>query len=288
MDNLEIIQYAVNFIEANLYENINPSILCVDLDISEYHFHQLFKNVIGHTCVEYVTNRRISDQLYRWAASHKKWSVGDLAFWSKLPSLNAFNKRLKKDFNTSPKQYYKNFNGSEVFPPFNFLNYTSVRCDYEFKPIIREFDSTVLVGKSVSTQSYKKQHIKDIQSLKRDTFNMIKHDSILSTNEVSLIYNASIDCKTRDNLEFEYFDGYTIDNTQNTPDNFRLLNLPKQKYICFKTINTKSSIDKMIHYIYSDYLIHNKISLLNSSINVIERFDNEYNENNIELCFPIK
>lgn len=295
MNNFSIIKESIQYIESNLYKTINPTELCKQYDISEFHYYQLFKHIIGMPIMEYISKRRLSDQLYRWASSNKKIPLIKVAHNSNLNTLRAVSKILKQEFNISPRQYHKTFDGTELYPAFNNRKYIRV-CEnvYDKNSEIVTMPSATLIGLSTTTHLTKQQHHKDICSLKKKIdmhYENIEHLSTFGSHEVGLSYNTSIDLKRNDNMFFEYFRGYHVTEISKLPSDFRVFSIPRQHYLRFLTTTNSSVFDQTLKYIYSDYLVNNPIKLKNTNINLIERYryDRSYNHDiTIELYIPIE
>ncbi|MBI9014166.1 MAG: AraC family transcriptional regulator [Clostridiales bacterium] len=295
MDNLEIIKESVNYIESNLYRSFNPTELCNRYDISEFHYYQLFKHIIGVPLMEYILKRRLSDQLYRWASSNKKIPLIKVAHNANLASLRVVSKILKQEFRISSRQYHKTFDGTELYPAFNHHKYTST-CENVFdkNSEIITMPSATLIGLSTPTHLWKQQHHKDISHLKKKVDMHYDHLEGLDTfgnPEVGVSYNTSIDLKKNDNISFEYFRGYYVTEISKLPSDFRVLNLPRQLYLRFLTTTDSEVFDQTLKYIYSDYLIHNPVKLKNTNINLIERYRYDKTSNHhmtVELYIPVE
>ena len=57
---ISTMQYAIDFIENNLGEKINPQIIAAQVCTSEFHFQRLFSILFGISLGEYIRNRRLS------------------------------------------------------------------------------------------------------------------------------------------------------------------------------------------------------------------------------------
>lgn len=295
MSNFKIIKESVQYIESNLYKTFNPSVLCQQYDISEFHYYHLFKHIIGISLMEYISKRYISDQLYRWASSKKSIPLTEVAHYSMFSSVKNLSKLLKKDFNISLKQYYKDFDGTELYPAFNNHKYKS-QCDHVFniKSEIVTMPSATLIGLSTVTHLTNQQHLKDIWYLKKKIdmqYDYIKHLAPLRSHEFGVSYNTSIDSKKYNNISFEYFRGYQVSEISKLPSDFKVLSLPRQQYLRFLTTTNSEVFEQTLNYIYSDYLINNPIKLKNSNINLIERYRYDQSANQdiiVELYIPIE
>jgi len=295
MNNFSIIKESIQYIESNLYKTFKPLELCQQYDISEFHFYQLFKHIIGMPIMEYISKRRLSDQLYRWASSNKKIPLIKVAHNSNLNSLRAISKILKEEFHISPRQYHKTFDGTELYPAFNNHKYTSV-CENVFdkKCEIATMPSATLIGLSTATHLTNQQHHTDILSLKKKIdlhYENVQPLATFDRHEVGLSYNTSIDLKRNDNIFFEYFRGYHVTEISILPSDFRVFSIPRQQYLRFLTTSNSVVFEQTLKYIYSDYLVNNPIKLKNSNINLIERYRYDKTSNQditVELYIPIE
>ena len=60
MDCIQSIQKAIDYMEANMLENISYEDAARHLHMSNYHFHRLFSMLTGMTANEYIRSRRLS------------------------------------------------------------------------------------------------------------------------------------------------------------------------------------------------------------------------------------
>jgi len=265
MDYSKIVKDMIQYVEENLYKDFDQSCIIEDLPLSEYHIYQLFQSVIGYSFNEYIEKRRISDQMYRWAATSKKYSIRDLATRCKFTKSRVFLRKLKHHFHVSPNQYYKSFNGYELFPNFNFYKYLNnpTRSNKKINTSIVELESFTLYGKSIT----------------------IKHEEYIKNVEKT-IFSVISDSKFNNSLIYTCFIG-----SKEAQKNSEILFIPKCKYICFEGISDNWFYEQATRYVYSNYLINESIEIGNYGIDIIQEndFESTYNKyHKVKVYIPIK
>jgi len=265
MDYSKLVKDMIEYVEENLYKDFDQSCIIEDLPLSEYHIHQLFQSIIGYSFCEYIEKRRISDQMYRWAATSKEFSIREVAIRCGFKKSRIFLRKLKYHYNISPNQYYKSFNGYKLFPNFNLYKYLNnpTRSKKRIETNIIELDSFTLYGKSTTIK-----HEEYVTNVEKAKFSVISNSKFNS----SLIYTCFIGSKE------------TLKNTE-------ILFIPKGKYICFEGISDSWFYEQATRYVYSTYLINESFEISNYGIDIIQENDFEYTYNKyhkVKVYIPIK
>jgi effector-binding domain-containing protein len=60
LDHIERLNNTIEYIEANLDKNIHLELLASKFALSKYHFHRIFKALIGDPPFKYIEKRRLS------------------------------------------------------------------------------------------------------------------------------------------------------------------------------------------------------------------------------------
>ena len=60
MDHIDRLNQTIEYIEANLDKNIHLELLAGKFAVSKYHFHRIFKALIGDPPFRYIEKRRLS------------------------------------------------------------------------------------------------------------------------------------------------------------------------------------------------------------------------------------
>lgn len=91
---LQRITKAVDFIEDNLDKKLSLDQLAEVAMFSKYHFHRIFKTIIGETLNDYIKRIRMI-HAYRFLQADKTLEISDLAFRFGYHSLANFSRDFK-------------------------------------------------------------------------------------------------------------------------------------------------------------------------------------------------
>ncbi len=96
------------FIEAHLHEELNLEIVAHQAHFSAYHFHRIFKTIVGETLNEYITRQRIEHAAIR-LMHHEEVQIGDVAHTAGFSSNAVFTRAFKRHFGMSPTHYRNHY-----------------------------------------------------------------------------------------------------------------------------------------------------------------------------------
>ncbi len=114
MDYREHIQAALEYIEANLTDDIDIALLAKAAGYSEYHFLRIFKDAVNLTPWDYIRKRRLSEIACRMMESHKPAS--DIAFEYGFNSKENFTRAFKKEHGILPTEFRLSQNSLKLYP----------------------------------------------------------------------------------------------------------------------------------------------------------------------------
>lgn len=108
----QAINRVVDYINGKLYEPINIQELAQTAHISTFHFHRLFKAIIGESVGSYIQRIRLENIAHKLI--HAPESISEIAVQTNYGSMNALSKAFKKHFGAAPSVYRKN---PELYTP---------------------------------------------------------------------------------------------------------------------------------------------------------------------------
>ena len=114
MIDLDKMQIAIDYIEANLEKELAPEGVARRVGFSKFHFNRIFRQTFGVTITEYIRNRRLSISAERLAAG--KYRVIDAALDAGFLSQSAFTRSFRKLFGVNPADYAEKSSGLCRFP----------------------------------------------------------------------------------------------------------------------------------------------------------------------------
>lgn len=112
MDHEFTIQTALNYIDDNITDEINISMIAKKSGYSAYHFSRLFKETIGISAISYVTWRKLQYALYDLSQGKK---VIDVAMNYSFETHGGFTKAFNRCFGFPPSLCYMRINTNQPF-----------------------------------------------------------------------------------------------------------------------------------------------------------------------------
>lgn len=97
------IQNSIHYIEKNLCENMKLEEIAKQSYFSEYHFHRLFRKIIGVSVMEYIRNRRLTEAAMELTETEEK--ITGIALKYQFSSEESFSRAFKKLYGISPRMY---------------------------------------------------------------------------------------------------------------------------------------------------------------------------------------
>ena len=106
-EHIKRIRKVLNFIEENLDNELSLENLAEIGNYSPFHFHRIFRGIIGETLQEYINRKRLEKSTM--LLSHQKQkSIEDIFSEVGFKSNSTFSKTFKKYFGVSPSVFRKN------------------------------------------------------------------------------------------------------------------------------------------------------------------------------------
>ena len=105
-ENIARLNTAIAFIESNLSEKISLEIIAEKAHFSPFHFHRLFKIVVGETVHNFINRKRI-EKSAAYLLHQKEINSTEIAEKVGFSSLSAFSKSFKKFYGISPNNFKK-------------------------------------------------------------------------------------------------------------------------------------------------------------------------------------
>jgi AraC family transcriptional regulator len=100
---LENINKAIAYIEGNVSHRIQLKDIASQANISEYHFHRIFKSITGDTTKEFLTRLRLEKAGLK--LKHSADDIGQIAFDCGYQNHETFTRSFKDYFGLAPADY---------------------------------------------------------------------------------------------------------------------------------------------------------------------------------------
>ncbi len=105
MDNREIIQNSIDYIENNLKTDIEPRELADSAGFSLWHYYRVFSSLVGMPVMQYVVKRRLLGAVYEISLGVK---IADVSLDYGFDTYSGFFKAFRREFGCSPTAFIKN------------------------------------------------------------------------------------------------------------------------------------------------------------------------------------
>lgn len=106
-EHIKRIRKVLNHIDQNLQDDLSLEKLAEIGAYSAFHFHRIFRGIIGETLQEYINRKRL-EKSAMLLSHHKKKSLEDVFSEVGFKSYSTFSKTFKKYFGVSPSFFRKN------------------------------------------------------------------------------------------------------------------------------------------------------------------------------------
>lgn len=103
---LEAINRAIEFIESHTSKNIKLEDIAAYSFLSKFHFHRVFKSIIGNTAKEYLIRLRLEKAALQLKNTEK--AINEIAYDCGYNSPEIFNRAFKAFFSTTPMRFRNN------------------------------------------------------------------------------------------------------------------------------------------------------------------------------------
>lgn len=100
---LESLNRAILYIEDNLDKKILLTDIAREALVSEFHFHRIFKSLIGETVKEFVIRLKIERAAIR--LKHSNDEIGQIAVENGYENHESFTRAFRKYYNLTPQEY---------------------------------------------------------------------------------------------------------------------------------------------------------------------------------------
>ena len=104
MENIEIIQNSIDYIEENLKSELTVEELADNSGFSLFHYYRIFQSEVGMPVMQYILLRKLKNAIYEISCGKK---AIDIALDYGFETYAGFFKAFKREFGVAPTQYLK-------------------------------------------------------------------------------------------------------------------------------------------------------------------------------------
>lgn len=251
MSYIDALEKAIIYIENHLNSDIDLSIVAKEAGYSLYHFHRVFKCVIGDSIKEYIRKRRITEAAKELTYTNKP--IIDIAIKYGYQSREAFSRAFEKVYGRNPSDVRREGLLYFIREPmaFDYMMFEYSRRKEGIKPLFRKLPERLVVGNryqmKVGGSNYQ-----DIPLL----WQKWNKDRPWTQMKEGKYDNKCMGiCIFSQGNTFDYMIGYEVKTVNHIPASMTLHRLEPSLYAVFRTVGPiTESVQKTWEYIYTIWL----------------------------------
>lgn len=247
MDYIDSIQKTIDYIEANLKEELDINRAISESGYSLTHFYRIIQSFSGISLKDYIRNRRLSEAAVALRMSDTR--IIDIAMEYDFQSQEVFTRAFLRSFGITPGQYrksresitlYEKLNARQLFMSLNGLS-------IEPTIILEKIFQLVGITRTVHPGSA------DISQLWRE-FHHSSNSIVTPLNSDKLIGLCEYMPDITDDSEFSYMACKEVLSTDNLPMGMDAKIIPCTKYAVFTHSGTVDRLKETYDKIYGVWL----------------------------------
>ena len=284
MDHIDRLNNTIEYIETNLDKNIHLEFLASKFALSKYHFHRIFKALIGDPPFRYIEKRRLSGAATELIETNRR--IIDIAFDYGFNSHESFIRSFKKKYSLTPSQFRK------TKPDFRFYEKCpigSIELKLEKGKVKLNPDILHKSSFSIAGLTYSGHDTNEIFDLWQTFWLMVQEGKIILDNRGCL--GACLhDIDMRNNEVFVYYAGVEQNQSLDIPKAMQSATIPGSTYAVFKHKGPISEIEQTYDRIYGSWFPRTgNTPTMDLDIIVIDhRFKRQSKNSVIDILIPIQ
>ncbi len=284
MIHIDKINAILDYIEESLDKKIDLNLLAKKSALSKYHFHRIFKALVGEQPLKYVEKRRLTRAAFELLNTNR--SIIDIAFDFGFGSHESFTRVFKKRYLTSPSQYRKkrpNIQFQDTFK-IGHLDLKLTHGKANPNPIILHKPTF-----SISGVTYKGYDTEIVNRL-WEKFWQLQKTGIVKVNRSQYLGACFHDMDVNGIEVFEYYAGYETELSIDTPDSMKTVNVPENDYALFTHKGSIDQIELTYDLIYGTWLPYSEYKpVMDLDIIVVDsRFSGQNGNSEVDILVPIR
>ncbi|MDB1922096.1 AraC family transcriptional regulator [Clostridium tertium] len=276
------IKKALNYIENNLQEDIDLSAIAKEAGYSLYHFHRIFKGIVGDSMKDYVRKRRFTEAAKELVYTNK--SIVEIGIKYGYESREGFSRAFEKVYGRNPSEVRRDNLLYFIREPINidYMMFQLKLTTEGLTPLYRNLSERYVVGKKWKVKA-DGSNLQDIPLLWQKWNNEKESEKIINRKCADEIMGI---CIFSQGDAFDYMIGHEVNTIEYVPEDMVIYRLEPSLYAVFRVIGPiTESVQKTWDYIYSVWLSESKYKHRN--IDDIEYYYYTEGELVADLYIPI-
>lgn len=276
------IEKALIYIENNLQEDIDLSAIAKEAGYSLYHFHRIFKGIVGDSMKDYVRKRRFTEAAKELVYTNK--SIVEIGIKYGYESREGFSRAFEKVYGRNPSEVRRDNLLYFIREPINvdYMMFQLKLTTEGLTPLYRNLSERYVVGKKWKVKA-DGSNLQDIPLLWQKWNNEKESEKIINRKYADESMGI---CIFSQGDVFDYMIGHEVNTIENIPEDMVICRLEPSLYAVFRVIGPiTESVQKTWDYIYSVWLSESKYKHRN--IDDIEYYYYNQGELVADLYIPI-
>lgn len=291
MNNLQLIEKILYYIDEHLDESITFEYLADKFNYSAFHFHRIFSAVTGQSITDYLKKRRLM-YAYKDLLETEK-SITDICYAYGFNSIQTFNRLFKDTYGVKPSDLRKVYMENTFRSIDNILagykKRVQFKGDFVTEPVIINKEGFILAGYRKHTGNGFQVIGESWQELKANM------DKIKRANSNTMYgFEDYSEDFCREPLQFYYMAAVEIERDTDALEEMYVKEVPESLYAVFSVNgnNKNDEIYKAFQYIYNVWLPNSEYCLSDELRADFEYYDERWNcqsaSSQIDIYIPIR
>lgn len=291
MNNLQLVEKVLYFIDENIQEDITYEKIASVFGYSSFHFHKIFSSVTGQTITDYAKKRRLTIAHQKLCETQEK--VADICYEVGFNSIQTFNRAFKETFGIQPLQARERKSKITYRDVKTMIKgYTkrlTIEGDFSMEPRFVTREEFVLAG-------YRKHTREGFEVIGQSWYELKNNMNSIERKNGNVMYGFEDYSEdfSAEPLAFYYMAAVEIDKDMKLLEGMYRKVVPEATYAVFTVNgnNVNGEIGKAFQYIYnvwlpnSEYCIDEK--LLADFEYYDERWDCQTQAAQLEIYVPVR
>ncbi|MFD3449903.1 effector binding domain-containing protein [Microbacteriaceae bacterium 4G12] len=251
MSYIESFEKALVYIENHLNDDIDLSIVAKEAGYSLYHFHRVFKGIVGDSIKDYIRKRRITEAARELI--HTDEAIIDIGIKYGYQSREAFSRAFEKIYGKNPSEVRQEGLFYHIREPmtFDYMMFEYNRRKNGMQPFFRKLPERLVVGRKYQMKADGSNY-QEIPLLWQKWHN---DRAWLQIEERKYNDECMGICLFSEGDTFEYMIGHEVKTTDHIPKNMTIYRIEPSFYAVFRTVGPiTESVQKTWDYIYTIWL----------------------------------
>ncbi|NDI33874.1 helix-turn-helix domain-containing protein [Chengkuizengella sediminis] len=248
MNMLQSMNECIDYIEKNMNQKIELSVLASKSLSSKFHFQRMFHMLTGYTVAEYIRKRRLT--LAAQELTDTKTKVINVALKYGYETPESFSKAFRRVHGISPSQVRESDVSLVAFPRITF--HISLKGEKEMNYKIMKKDSIKVIGKGIKVPMVKEKSREHILKFREEMRQESVDKHILSITGQMDLLGVIMDID-HEKEEFTYFIGAMICDKEDL-ENYEQKEISSASWAVFESIGAMpDAVSKVWDRVYSEW-----------------------------------